>query len=150
MTRCGPLSHFSWVGYSAPCLPLSSCDGLWLCVQGFGEQSNSTTSTWLPSSYSTDTHMGTYPLSPESRCGSFQCLLGRGCKFWSLVWMCVLVLEFPADQLTEKPATPVILAAQEVKIRRIMVQIQSRANSLRDPIPGKSPSQKRNWWSGSR
>jgi hypothetical protein len=56
--------------------------------------------------------------------------------------MCVLVLEFPADQLTEKPATPVILAAQEVKIRRIMVQIQSRANSLRDPIPGKAHHKK--------
>jgi hypothetical protein len=50
--------------------------------------------------------------------------------------------------------TPVILATQEAEIRRIEVQSQPRANSLRDPISKKKkkkkkPNPKQRWWSGS-
>jgi hypothetical protein len=40
--------------------------------------------------------------------------------------------------------SPVILASQEVEIRRIVVQSQPRANSLRDPIL-KKPNTKKGW-----
>jgi hypothetical protein len=45
--------------------------------------------------------------------------------------------------------TPVILAAQETKIRRIMVQSQPR-QIVRDPTSEKKKITKKGWWSVSR
>jgi hypothetical protein len=45
--------------------------------------------------------------------------------------------------------TSVILATQEAEIRKIAVQSQTQANSLRDPI-SRTPFTKKGWWTGSR
>jgi hypothetical protein len=43
---------------------------------------------------------------------------------------------------------PVILAIQDTEIKRITIQSQPQANSLRDPI-SKIPNIKQGWWSDS-
>jgi hypothetical protein len=46
---------------------------------------------------------------------------------------------------------PIILATQEVEIRRIMVWSQPEQNSSRDPISKKKTHhKKKGWWSGWR
>jgi hypothetical protein len=45
---------------------------------------------------------------------------------------------------------PVILATQEAKIRRIMIQSQPRKIVLETYLEKKNLHQKRGWWSGSR